>query len=197
MGKYRVLLSILLLSFVIGSHAQIVEDGWLQSASLSCGGSVSVDLNREFETALFRLLQPAKADVDGEYLKLKTEYLLKSELLNTKNQAYTNHIHCMSMLIGTFPQKAELRSPVAISPLKEVGRGTQDFTVYTGETVTLKESTIVLAVDRVYMHDYHPTVSFTWSSLINDRGGSQWHSLKKLAHSLKKTEPCFHKSRFV
>lgn len=164
-----------LLMFVLGvfsltASGEVVTESWLQTAGISCGGGLKVEVQGEIDAAIFKRLKVGSVDGKGRYKQSEVESLLTQFKKEEKRDAYRNYVTCLLTLMDMASSNSQLparevvlNSPVAVSPLETIKRG-QRFVMIPEDTVAIKNYSIIFTLNSVINNHSVIYIYYTWSN---------------------------------
>jgi hypothetical protein len=171
---------ILICCFAANGHTQVVTESWMRQAGISCGGGLSMEVQGEIDAMIISRLRVGKVQADGKFQMSEAQTLLKQFQQEEKQQIYVNYTNCLMALMNSAtatsqlpPRDVVLNSSIAVASLETVKRG-QRFVMTPGDTVAIKDHTLILTVNRVRTRGNLRFVDYTWSNSETGEGRSKF-----------------------
>jgi hypothetical protein len=170
MHRNKALAFILLGCFTATGHTQTVTESWLRQAGISCGGGLSMELQGEIDATLLRRFNVIKIQGDGAFQRSEAEALLNQFKQEEKRQTYVDYVNCLLSLMNMAtttsqlpPREVVLNSSIAVASLETVKRG-QRFVMAPGDTIAVKDHSLVFTVNGISKRGNLRFVEYIWSN---------------------------------
>jgi hypothetical protein len=192
-------MKIYLLIFSVGlfsatASGEVVTESWLQTAGISCGGGLEVEVQGKIDTAILKRLKIGSIDSEGKYKKSEVESLLTQFRKEEKRDTYKNYVTCLLTIMDMALNNSQLPareviliSSVAVSPLETIKRG-QRFVLRPKDTIAISDHTILFTVNSVTGKRSVDYLHYTWSN--SETGKGQNNKIIRQAEIIKFKEKC-------
>ncbi len=180
--------------FSATASGEVVTESWLQTAGISCGGGLKIEVQGEIDTAILKRLKIGSIDGEGRYQQSEVESLLTQFRKEEKRETYKDYVTCLLTLMDMASNNSQLparetvlNSPVAVYPLETIKRG-QRFVLSPKDTVAISDHSILFTLNAVTENRSRDYLYYTWSNSETGRGQSNQNV--RQAEIIKFKEKC-------